>query len=97
MRRRLREDPDGPGAGDGPGNYSGRMEVAGRASAFQEHVRMLEEQLAPIAIRSYETRGRELPEEECGLRTPFQRDRDRIVHSKPFLRLKGKTKVFIDP
>jgi dGTPase len=38
-----------------------------------------------------------LPEEECGVRTPFQRDRDRIVHSKPFRRLKGKTQVFIDP
>ena len=37
------------------------------------------------------------PEEECRVRTPFQRDRDRIVHSKPFRRLKGKTQVFIDP
>ena len=37
------------------------------------------------------------PEDECRLRTPFQRDRDRIVHSKPFRRLKGKTQVFIDP
>ena len=37
------------------------------------------------------------PEEESSVRTPFQRDRDRIVHSKPFRRLKGKTQVFIDP
>jgi dGTPase len=36
-------------------------------------------------------------EAESQVRTPFQRDRDRIVHSKPFRRLKGKTQVFIDP
>jgi len=53
--------------------------------------------LSPLAVRSYESRGRNLPEDECGLRTPFQRDRDRILHSKPFRRLKGKTQVFIDP
>ena len=53
--------------------------------------------LSQLAVRSYETRGRLRPEEECGLRTPFQRDRDRILHSKPFRRLKGKTQVFIDP
>ena len=53
--------------------------------------------LSPLAVRSYETRGRERPEEECSVRTPFQRDRDRILHSKPFRRLKGKTQVFIDP
>jgi dGTPase len=53
--------------------------------------------LSPLAVRSYGTRGRPEPEEECSVRTPFQRDRDRIVHSKPFRRLKGKTQVFIDP
>ena len=52
---------------------------------------------APGDVRSYETRGRLRPEDECHVRTPFQRDRDRIVHSKPFRRLKGKTQVFIDP
>ena len=56
-----------------------------------------QEWLSPLAIRSYETRGRLRPEPESDVRTPFQRDRDRIVHSKPFRRLKGKTQVFIDP
>ena len=53
--------------------------------------------LSPLAVRSYATGGRLRPEPECRLRTPFQRDRDRIVHSKAFRRLKGKTQVFIDP
>jgi len=66
-------------------------------SAFEERIRELEASLSPFAVRSLETRGRELPEEESSVRTPFQRDRDRIVHSKPFRRLKGKTQVFIDP
>ena len=74
-------------------------ELAGRiADAFEGRVRAAEEAtLSPLAVRSYETRGRLRPEEECGVRTPFQRDRDRILHSKPFRRLKGKTQVFIDP
>jgi dGTPase len=74
-------------------------ELAGRvADAFAERVREQEEKsLSPLAVRSYETRGRAVPEAECRVRTPFQRDRDRIVHSKPFRRLKGKTQVFIDP
>ncbi len=66
-------------------------------SAFEERIRALESSLSPHAVRSLETRGRLLHEEESPVRTPFQRDRDRIVHSKPFRRLKGKTQVFIDP
>ena len=74
-------------------------ELAGRvADAFADRVREQEERaLSPLAVRSYETAGRLRPEEECRVRTPFQRDRDRILHSKPFRRLKGKTQVFIDP
>src|SRR5919198_2204764 len=51
----------------------------------------------PPRARSYETRGGEQRGRESRLRTPFQRDRDRILHSKPSRRLKGKTQVFIDP
>jgi dGTPase len=74
-------------------------ELAGRvADAFEARIRALEEQaLSPLAVRSYDTRGRLREEVESTIRTPFQRDRDRIVHSKPFRRLKGKTQVFIDP
>ena len=53
--------------------------------------------LSPYATRSYESRGRQREEEPCPMRTDFQRDRDRIIYSKAFLRLKNKTQVFFAP
>jgi dGTPase len=53
--------------------------------------------LSPYATLAAESRGRETPEEEHFCRTCFQRDRDRIIHSKSFRRLKHKTQVFLSP
>ena len=55
------------------------------------------ETLSPLAVLSENTRGRKEPIEECDVRTPFQRDRDRIIHCKAFRRLKHKTQVFLSP
>ena len=53
--------------------------------------------LSPYAALSAETKGRMVPEEPCSIRTDYQRDRDRIIHSKSFRRMKHKTQVFLSP
>ena len=69
-------------------------EVAEAFAARQD--RWEDEHLSPLAARSYPAR-RRVGESDCGLRTPLQRDRDRITHSKAFRRLKHKTQVFVSP
>jgi len=71
-----------------PGTVARRF--AERRQAWEE------EHLSPLAARSYKAR-RSVEEPDCALRTPLQRDRDRIVHSKAFRRLKHKTQVFVAP
>jgi dGTPase len=81
---------DGRGAGHNGLVLAADTDFATRQQAFEDAF------LSSLAARSYPAR-RERPEDDCGVRTPFQRDRDRIVHSKAFRRLKHKTQVFVAP
>lgn len=66
--------------------------------SIREEIEQMErENLSPYATLSVNSRGREVPEAQCDIRPVFQRDRDRILHSKAFRRLKNKTQVFLTP
>ncbi len=63
-----------------------------------EHIYEFEKNyLSPYACHTVDTKGRQIPLSQSELRTDFQRDRDRIIHSKAFRRLKHKTQVFLSP
>lgn len=64
---------------------------------LREDLERLEENNSKEACRSTQSKGRQVPEAPCEFRTEFQRDRDRIIHSKAFRRLMHKTQVFLAP
>jgi len=77
---------------------SGKKEGLGMGMLIREKLEQWEkEYLSPYAALSMASKGREREEEQCDIRPVYQRDRDRILHSKSFRRLKDKTQVFLTP
>lgn len=83
----ILEPGTGPRIKAGPAGNSVRETFQGREKSF----------LSGYAALSSVTRGRVVPENDCSIRTPYQMDRDRIVYSNSFRRLKHKTQVFLSP
>ena len=77
---------------------TGKLKTGERPLLIRERLERLEHEiLSPLAAKSDLSRGRQRPEKPCQVRPAFQHDRDRIIHSKAFRRLKHKTQVFLAP
>ncbi len=68
-----------------------------RSDGVRKRLEERERSLSPFAVRSSDSTGRAVPEEESPIRTAFQRDRDRIIHTNSFRRMKHKSQVFVAP
>ena len=74
----------------------GKMKNKDLFLILKKALKKRDELLSPYAQKDHSSRGREYPEKEHHMRAPFQRDRDRIVHSRAFRRLEYKTQVFVN-